>query len=65
MSNKKKVVRLTESELVDLVERIVETTKKESLQEAKRLETRRRVMAEANRPRRKSNRLTERRRNRR
>ena len=62
MSNKKKVVRLTESELVDLVERIVETTKKESLQEAKRLETRRRVMAEANRPRRKSKRLTERRR---
>lgn len=62
MSNKKKVVRLTESELVDLVERIVETAKKESLQEAKRLETRRRVMAEANRPRRKSKRLTERRR---
>lgn len=62
MSNKKKVVRLTESELVDLVERIVETTKKESLQEAKRLETRRRVMAEANKPRRKSKRLTERRR---
>ena len=62
MSNKKKVVRLTESELVDLVERIVETTKKESLQEAKRLETRRRGMAEANKPRRKSKRLTERRR---
>ena len=62
MSNKKKVVRLTESELVDLVERIVETAKRESLQEAKRLETRRRVMAEANRPRRKSKRLTERRR---
>ena len=62
MSNKKKVVRLTESELVDLVERIVETTKKESLQESKRLETRRRVMAEANRPIRKSKRLTERRR---
>lgn len=62
MSNKKKVLRLTESELVDLVERIVETTKKESLQEAKRLETRRRVMMEANRPRRKSKRLTERRR---
>ena len=62
MSNKKKVVRLTESELVDLVERIVETAKRESLQEAKRLETRRRVMAEANKPRRKSKRLTERRR---
>ena len=62
MSNKKKVVRLTESELVDLVERIVETAKRESLQEAKRLETRRRVMAEANRPRTKSKRLTERRR---
>ncbi len=29
MSNKKKVVRLTESELVSLVETIVETTKKE------------------------------------
>jgi hypothetical protein len=29
MSNKKKVVRLKESELVDLIERIVETTKKE------------------------------------
>ena len=62
MSNKKKVVRLTESELVDLVERNVETAKRESLQEAKRLETRRRVMAEANRPRTKSKRLTERRR---
>lgn len=62
MSDKKKVVRLTESELVDLIERIVETTKKEKerLQEAKRLETRKRVMAEANRPRRKSKRLTER-----
>lgn len=58
----KKVIRLTESELVDLVERIVGTAKRESLQEAKRLETRRRVMAEANKPRRKSNRLTERRR---
>ena len=64
MSNKKRVVRLKESELVDLIERIVETTKKEKerLQEAKRLETRKRVMAEANKPRRKSKRLTERRR---
>jgi predicted RNase H-like nuclease len=62
MSNKKKVVRLTESELVDLIEKITKTAKKESLRESKRLETRRRVMAEANKPRRKSNRLTERRR---
>ena len=60
--SKKRVVRLTESELVDLVETIVKTAKKESLRESKRLETRRRVMAEANKPRRKSNRLTERRR---
>lgn len=62
MSNKKKVVRLTESELVNLIEKITKTAKKESLRESKRLETRRRVMAEANKPRRKSNRLTERRR---
>jgi hypothetical protein len=61
MSNKKKVVRLTESELVDLIEKITKTAKKESLRESKRLETRRRVMAEANKPRRKSKRLTERR----
>ena len=62
MSNKKKVVRLTESELVNLIETIVETTKKESVKEKNRLKTRKRVMAEANKPRRKSNRLTERRR---
>ena len=62
MSNKKKVVRLTESELVNLIETIVETTKKEEVKEKNRLETRKRVMAEANKPRRKSNRLTERRR---
>ena len=31
MSNKKKVVRLTESELVNLIETIVETTKKEEV----------------------------------
>ena len=62
MSNKKKVVRLTESELVNLIEKITKTAKKESLRESKRLETRRRVMAEANKPRRKSKRLTERRR---
>ena len=61
MSNNKKVVRLTESELVDLIEKITKTAKKESLRESKRLETRRRVMAEANKPRRKSKRLTERR----
>ena len=60
MSNKKKVVRLTESELVNLIETIVETTKKESVKEKNRLETRKRVMAEANKPRRKSKRLTER-----
>jgi len=60
MSNKKKVVRLSESELVDLIEKITKTAKKESLRESKRLETRRRVMAEANKPRRKSKRLTER-----
>ena len=60
MSNKKKVVRLTESELVNLIEKITKTAKKESLRESKRLETRRRVMAEANKPRRKSKRLTER-----
>ena len=46
MSNKKKVVRLSESELV--------------IKEKNRLETRKRVMAEANKPRRKSKRLTER-----
>ena len=62
MSNKKKVVRLTESELVNLIETIVETTKKEEVKEKNRLETRKRVMAEANKPRRKSKRLTERRR---
>jgi hypothetical protein len=60
MSNKKKVVRLTESELVNLIETIVETTKKEEIKEKNRLETRKRVMAEANKPRRKSKRLTER-----
>ena len=60
MSNKKKVVRLTESELVSLIETIVETTKKEEVKEKNRLETRKRVMAEANKPRRKSKRLTER-----
>ena len=60
MSNKKKVVRLSESELVNLIETIVETTKKEELKEKHRLETRKRVMAEANKPRRKSKRLTER-----
>jgi|TARA_R100000908_G_C3730686_1_gene130167 hypothetical protein len=60
MSNKKKVVRLTESELVNLIETIVETTKKEEVKEKNRLETRKRVMAEANKPRRKSKRLTER-----
>ncbi len=62
MSNEKKVVRLTESELVNLIEKITKTAKKEALRESKRLETRRRVMAEANKPRRKSKRLTERRR---
>ena len=31
MSNKKKVVRLTESELVNLIEKITKTAKKESL----------------------------------
>ncbi|MDB4335544.1 hypothetical protein N9994_00615 [bacterium] len=60
MSNKKKVVRLSESELVNLIETIVETTKKEEIKEKNRLETRKRVMAEANKPRRKSKRLTER-----
>ena len=60
MSNKKKVVRLTESELVNLIETIVETTKKEEVKEKNRLETRKRVMAEANKPRRKSKILTER-----
>jgi hypothetical protein len=60
MSNKKKVVRLTESELVNLIETIVETTKKEEIKEKNRLETRKRVMAEANKPRRKSKTLTER-----
>jgi len=60
MSNKKKVVRLTESELVNLIETIVETTKKESVKEKNRLKTRKRVMAEANKPRSKFNRLTER-----
>ena len=60
MSNKKKIVRLTESELVNLIETIVETTKKEEIKEKNRLETRKRVMAEANKPRRKSKRLTER-----
>ena len=60
MFNKKKVVRLTESELVNLIETIVETTKKEEIKEKNRLETRKRVMAEANKPRRKSKRLTER-----
>ena len=50
--SKKRIVRLTESEMVDLIERIVETVKseKEALKESKRKETRRRVMAEANRP---------------
>lgn len=62
MSNSKKVVRLTESELVDLVETIVKTVKKENLRETKRLETRRRVMAEANKPRRVFRKLNERRR---
>ena len=40
MSNKKKVVRLSESELVNLIETIVETTKKEEIKEKNRLETR-------------------------
>tara|TARA_R110002126_G_scaffold135444_2_gene279641 strand:+ start:907 stop:1095 length:189 start_codon:yes stop_codon:yes gene_type:complete len=53
---KKKIVRLTESEMVNLIERIVETvkSKKETLKESKRKETRRRVMAEANRPKKKA-----------
>ena len=42
------------------IETIVETTKKEEIKEKNRLETRKRVMAEANKPRRKSKRLTER-----
>jgi hypothetical protein len=50
---KKRIVRLTESEMVNLIERIVETVKEdqEVIKESKREETRRRVMAEANRPR--------------
>jgi heme exporter protein D len=53
---KKKIVRLTESEMVNLIERIVETvkSKKETLKESKRKETRRRVMAEANRPKKRA-----------
>lgn len=47
---KKRIVRLTESEMVDLIERIVITAKKAEkvIKESKREETRRRVMAEAN-----------------
>lgn len=50
---KKRIVRLTESEMVNLIERIVETVKEEQkvIKESRREETRRRVMAEANRPR--------------
>ena len=50
---KKRLVRLTESEMVDLIERIVETVKSEQevIKESKREATRKRVMAEANRPR--------------
>lgn len=47
---KKRIVRLTESEMVDLIERIVTTVKKEQevIKENKRIATRKRVMAEAN-----------------
>jgi hypothetical protein len=47
---KKRIVRLTESEMVDLIERIVETVKEEQevIKESRREATRRRVMAEAN-----------------
>jgi len=50
---KKRIVRLTESEMVDLIERIVETVKEEQevIKESRREATRRRVMAEANRTR--------------
>jgi hypothetical protein len=49
---KKRIVRLTESEMVNLIERIVETVKEEQevIKESRRESTRRRVMAEANRP---------------
>jgi hypothetical protein len=49
---KKRIVRLTESEMVNLIERIVTTVKEEQevIKESKREETRKRVMAEANRP---------------
>ena len=48
--SKKRIVRLTESEMVDLIERIVETVKseKESLKESKRLETRRKDLLKEN-----------------
>lgn len=49
---KKRIVRLNESEMVNLIEKIVKIAKREEaiLKESKREETRRRVMAEANRP---------------
>ena len=53
---KKRIVRLNESQMVDLIERIVKTVKseKETLKEGRRKETRRRVMAEDNRPKKRA-----------